>query len=92
MIDGAAIVKLTDDIRAGKYSNLHSLLVLRSGKLVVEEYFDGEAERRGQPLGPVHFDARTLHDLRSVSKSVTSALFGVAVASGAIRCTACCPR
>lgn len=83
-IEGAAIAKLTADIRAGKYSNIHSLLVVRSGKLVVEEYFQGEDERRGQPLGSVRFDAATLHDLRSVSKSVTSALFGIAVASGAI--------
>lgn len=84
-IDSAAIAKLVGDIRAGKYSNIHSLLVVRSGKLVVEEYFEGEDERRGQPLGAVRFDAHTLHDLRSVSKSVTSALFGIAVASGAIR-------
>ncbi len=83
-IDGAAIAKLTEDIRAGKHSNIHSLLVMRSGKLAVEEYFQGEDERRGQPLSTVRFDAATLHDLRSVSKSVTSALFGIAIASGAI--------
>ena len=84
-IDGAAIAKLTENIRAGKYSNIHSLLVLRSGKLVAEAYFQGEDERRGRPLGTVRFDSDTLHDLRSVSKSVISALFGIAMASGAIR-------
>ena len=84
-IDGAAIAKLVEAIRAGRYSNVHSLLVVRSGKLVAEEYFQGEDERRGQSLGNVRFDAATLHDLRSVSKSVTSALFGIALASGAIR-------
>lgn len=84
-IDGAVVARLVDDIRSGKYSNVHSLLVLRSGKLVTEEYFQGEDERRGQPLGTIRFDGDTLHDLRSVSKSVTSALFGIAMASGAIR-------
>jgi CubicO group peptidase (beta-lactamase class C family) len=84
-IDGAAVTKLTEHIRAGKYSNIHSLLVVRSGKLVAEAYFQGEDERRGRHLGSVRFDADTLHDLRSVSKSVTSALFGIALASGAIR-------
>jgi hypothetical protein len=79
------IAKLVADIRTGKYSNVHSLLVVRSGKLVTEEYFQGDDERRGQPLGNVRFDATTLHDLRSVSKSVTSALFGIAMSSGAIR-------
>lgn len=80
----ADLSKLTEDIRAGKYSNIHSLLVLKSGKVIAEEYFQGEDERRGQPLGTVRFDAATLHDLRSVTKSVTSALFGIAIASGAI--------
>jgi CubicO group peptidase (beta-lactamase class C family) len=84
-IDGGALAKLADAIRAGKYSNIHGLLVVRSGKLVAEEYFSGDDERRGQKLGNVRFDAGTLHDLRSVTKSVTSALFGIAVASGAIR-------
>jgi CubicO group peptidase (beta-lactamase class C family) len=84
-IDGAAIAKLTEDIHAGKYRNIHSLLVVRSGKLVAEAYFQGEDERRGRPLGAVRFDANTLHDLRSVTKSVTSALFGIAMAAGAIR-------
>jgi CubicO group peptidase (beta-lactamase class C family) len=84
-IDSAAIAKLTEDIRAGKYKNIHSLLVLRSGKLVAEAYFQGDDERRGRPLGTLRFDSDTIHDLRSVSKSVTSALFGIAMASGAIR-------
>jgi CubicO group peptidase (beta-lactamase class C family) len=84
-IDGAAIAKLTEDIRAGKYQNVHSLLILRSGKLIAEAYFQGEDERRGRPLGTVRFDSDTLHDLRSVSKSITSALFGIAMAAGAIR-------
>jgi CubicO group peptidase (beta-lactamase class C family) len=70
-IDSAAVAKLAQDIRAGQYSNIHSLLVVRSGKLAIEEYFQGEDERRGQALGSVRFDAATLHDLRSVSKSVT---------------------
>jgi CubicO group peptidase (beta-lactamase class C family) len=70
--------------RAGKYSNIHSLLVVRSGKLAMEEYFQGEDERRGQALGNVRFDAATLHDLRSVSKSITGALFGIAVGADAI--------
>lgn len=84
-IDGAAIGRLVDDIRAGKYSNIHSLLIVRSGKIVAEEYFQGEDERRGHPLGTMRFDADTLHDVRSVSKSVVSAVFGIAIASGSVK-------
>jgi CubicO group peptidase (beta-lactamase class C family) len=83
-LDGAKLAALTADMLAGKYSNIHSLLVVRHGKLALEQYFSGSDERRGQPLGKVQFDAATLHDLRSISKSVTSVLFGIALANQAI--------
>jgi CubicO group peptidase (beta-lactamase class C family) len=83
-LDSAVVAKLAADIRADKYSNIHSLLVVRSGRLAVEDYFQGHDERRGQPLGTVRFDADTLHDVRSVSKSVISMLFGIVVHSGSI--------
>ncbi|UCF20547.1 MAG: serine hydrolase [Gemmatimonadota bacterium] len=44
----------------------HSVLVARRGRLVVEEYFYG-------------FDRDTWHDMRSASKTVTSALIGLAI-------------
>jgi CubicO group peptidase (beta-lactamase class C family) len=70
---------LVQKIREGEFENIHSLLVIRGGKLVVEEYFWGEDERRGEPLGIVSFGPSKLHDLRSVTKSMTSALFGIAL-------------
>jgi CubicO group peptidase (beta-lactamase class C family) len=54
-------------------------LVEKAGRLVYEAYFEGEDERLGEPLGNVVFNHQTLHDLRSVSKSVTSALLGIAL-------------
>lgn len=78
------ISDLVRDIRAGEYSNIHGLLVVRHGKLVVEQYFEGKDERRGNPVGVVSFDANTLHDARSITKSVVSILFGIAVAQNAI--------
>ena len=50
----------------------HSLIVER--KTLAEWYFPGKDERRGLPLGEVAFTADTLHDVRSVSKSVVSIL------------------
>lgn len=50
---------------------LLSLLVVRNGKLVVEEYFNGN-----------HADS--LNDVRSVTKTVVGTLVGAAIASGEI--------
>ena len=47
--------------------NLHGIVVVRDGRLVLERYFEGEDNARGRPLGKVAFKADTLHDLRSVS-------------------------
>ena len=84
-IDSATMASLVDSIRQQRLPNLHSVLLVRRGKLVFEEYFEGKDERRGQPIGTVRFDRATLHDLRSVTKSMTSALLGIAIGNGALR-------
>lgn len=74
------LASLTQSIRDGNYLNTHAVLVEKSGRLVYEAYFEGPDESGGRnPLGNVVFDHKTLHDLRSVSKSVTSALLGIAL-------------
>jgi CubicO group peptidase (beta-lactamase class C family) len=88
-LDPAAIKKLVAAIRAGEYSDIHSLLVIRHDQLAVEEYFSGPDERRdtvvgSRPLGNVQFNASTLHDGRSVTKSVVSILFGIARSQGTV--------
>lgn len=50
-------------------SQIHSLLIARHGRLVLEEYFHGD-------------DRDTPHDLRSASKSWTSVLIGAAMQAG----------
>ena len=86
--DQAALEELTDDIRAGEYGNIHAVLVEHDGKLVYEEYFTAEDQptvlKEGGGVvdvtpGPVTYDAKTKHDLNSITKSVTSALLGVAL-------------
>lgn len=49
-----------------------------------EQYFTGADEIWGRSQGEVKFDARTRHDLRSVSKSLTSLLGGLAIQRGKI--------
>lgn len=59
--------------------NIHSMLVYKNGKLVSEEYFSGK-DRNGQKrLGVVAHDSTTLHDVRSISKSVVTACVGIAI-------------
>lgn len=83
-LDPQRLASLTAMLRAAPQSNVHALLIERGGRLVYEEYFDGSDERWGRPLGHVVMTRDTLHDLRSVSKSVVSALVGIALAEGAI--------
>jgi CubicO group peptidase (beta-lactamase class C family) len=73
--------------RAEDYSNIHALLIVRDSHLVYEEYFPGENVRwRGASRQRVHVDFHrdTLHSVRSVGKTITSALVGIALHSGAI--------
>ncbi len=80
----APLEALAERIGGDPAINTHSVLVARHGKLVFERYFEGRDQDWGKDLGVVRFDADTRHDLRSVSKSVTSALVGIALAEGKI--------
>ncbi|WP_213955078.1 MULTISPECIES: serine hydrolase [unclassified Variovorax] len=70
-------------------SNIHSVLVVRSGKLVFERYFRGPDQIPdlffGSRVEDVVFDADTLHNLKSASKSVASLAVGIAIDQGLIR-------
>jgi CubicO group peptidase (beta-lactamase class C family) len=83
-VDSERLVALTRSIRAWPELGVHAILIERDGKLIYEEYFDGFDERWGQPLGRVTMTAGTKHDLRSVTKSVVSALVGIAQSEGVI--------
>src|SRR5262245_44659556 len=83
-IDRRRIEAMTDWVRAHAELNVHAVVIERGGRLVYEEYFSGKDEQWGRPLGVVQFNRETKHDLRSVTKSVVSALVGIANSSGAI--------
>src|SRR5688572_11486789 len=84
-VDPARLAALTQSVRAWPELGVHAILIERSGRLIYEEYFDGFDERWGEPLGRRSMTRDSLHDLRSVTKSVVSALVGIAVRDGAIR-------
>lgn len=64
---------------AHRSTAVHSVVVARHGKLVFEQYFAGYDQPWGQPDGQYEFAATIRHDMRSVSKSVTSLLVGIAI-------------
>jgi CubicO group peptidase (beta-lactamase class C family) len=59
------LAKMEAAIRAHEFNKIGSVLIARHGQLVYEKYFDG--------------DASTLRDTRSATKSITSALIGIAI-------------
>lgn len=68
----------------GELENLHSVIVVRNSRLVVERYYEGVDNHWGASLGNITFTADTLHDLRSISKSIVSLLYGIALAEGKV--------
>ncbi|TDC05394.1 class C beta-lactamase-related serine hydrolase [Nonomuraea longispora] len=80
-----AMTERVDEVlRAGKAPHFHGLVVMRGGEVVLERYGAGRDHRLGEDLGHVVFDRDTLHDLRSVSKSVVGLLYGIALGEGLV--------
>src|SRR5260221_11943468 len=69
------IKELFDRIGDKSYKNIHSVLLVRNGKLVVEKYFPGQ-EEDGQYRA---YQRNTLHGIHSATKSVNSILIGIAI-------------
>lgn len=84
-IDTALLVKLNRDIIDERIPNIHSLLIYKDGALLYEKYLCGSDQRHGRSLGIVRHNQYTLHDARSISKSVVSACIGIAIQKGLIK-------
>ncbi|RUU03143.1 serine hydrolase, partial [Mesorhizobium sp. USDA-HM6] len=82
--DPAIHRKLIAGIESGLLRDLHMVLAARSGKIFLQHYAEGKDEEWGRPIGHVDFDAGTLHDLRSVTKSIVSLLYGIALDKGLV--------
>lgn len=65
--------------RSGLLNDLHAIYAVRRGITILERYFDGPDQNWGRDIGVVTMTDETLHDLRSVSKSVVSLLYGIAL-------------
>ena len=68
-MDGTMLAEAIEDI--SRLPSLHSLLILRHGRIVSETYFNGQTPSRS-------------YEIASVSKSIMSALAGIAIDLGHI--------
>ena len=64
--DKNKIKELKGNIDEGIFKKINSIIVIKNGKLLIEEYFNGETRN-------------TLHDPRSVGKSFASTITGIAI-------------
>jgi CubicO group peptidase (beta-lactamase class C family) len=76
--------KLAAGIESGLLRDLHVVVASRAGQIVLERYDDGPDENWGSPIGQVSFAPDTLHDLRSVTKSIVGVLYGIALDRGLV--------
>ncbi len=69
--NSGTIIDMVRRTIAGDYRDVHSILIYKNDKLVLEEYFYG-------------YDQNTQHQLRSAGKSIKGGLIGIAIDQGFI--------
>ena len=85
-INEEQITDSMDSLLKSDNNPLHSIIIVKDGKLVLEEYFSGEdlSIEGGLHFEQRDFDRTTLHCLASASKSITSILLGIAIDQGKV--------
>jgi CubicO group peptidase (beta-lactamase class C family) len=71
-VDSEPIEDLIGDILKEEFKNIDSVLLVKNGKLILEEYFN-------------EYNHEDLHQIRSATKSIGSVLTGIAIDKGFIR-------
>ena len=84
-MDSNMLAKAMGRIYANKYDQVHSILIYKNGKLVFEEYLEGNKYKwDGQYYygDRIKWHRDSMHMIMSVTKSFTSAIIGIAVDKG----------
>src|SRR6218665_3867847 len=76
--------KVAAGMESGLLHGIHAVAAARDGETLAACYFDGPDEVMGDSIGRVAFGPDTLHDLRSVTKSVVGVLYGIALGRGLV--------
>lgn len=82
-INKEKITSFMNQIVQGKHGDIHSILIVKDGKLVLEEYFATNGKRLGSFIK--HVLRNKPHHLASTTKGVLSALAGIAIDKGFIQ-------
>ena len=72
VLDSALLKEMMKKIISGTYPNVHSVLIIKDGKLVFEQYF-------------YQYTKDSVQEMRSATKSFFSALTGIAIDKGFIK-------
>jgi len=96
-IDAGVLANLDREFASGTHGYIDGMLVTRGGRIIYQKTYpqdyDAAFEKRDQTRGPYnyydpdwhpYFERGPLHTLQSISKSVTSALIGIAIGRGEI--------
>lgn len=98
-LDAAVLSRLDEELASGRHGYVDGMLVIRNGKVIYEKSYEVDYDRLfasapDRVPGPYNYydpawypyeHGSDLHTLQSVSKSVTSALIGIAIRRGEIR-------
>ena len=95
-LDAGALEAFDKEISAGRYGYVDGILVIRHGRIAFERHYAHDYDQlfvgKGAPWIYNYYDPEwhpfykrtSLHTMQSVSKSVTSALIGIAIHRGEI--------
>jgi CubicO group peptidase (beta-lactamase class C family) len=73
-MDATRLENLLKKIRSKQYAEVHGLVIVKNGYVIAEEYFNGSS-------------AQQVHEMQSVTKSVTSLVMGIAIDQGRFHVT-----
>ena len=82
-VDPVPLTELMDRLRANPGHLVEGILIVKDGRLVFEEYFDGISHPTYGER-PISYNRSVKHCLSSVTKSVTATLLGIAVDRGLV--------
>jgi CubicO group peptidase (beta-lactamase class C family) len=84
-----SLTDMMDSVAAKKFKEVHGVLVIKGGKLVMEEYYQGNADSidfehgiKRILKGNVQWSRTRKHYLASCNKSLTSMVVGLALSQG----------